>query len=405
MTRTITDTESLYLSIAQRMGSFDIIRAVKGDFVSNTQNLQRMQQSWQRATERLPHFRRILQDDAWVQPQPHHKPSFQHQPTPIDLLQLPHLPPINCKESSVCLWVFQDGLVFQAAHAVTDGTGLHLLILAFFDSLRCAENGDSTAGSHATNDTSNSADITERELSLAYGIKPKGFLPRWDKSFTLQQPKGFGTAKDHVVWHYSQYPIDKVLQGHGVKFLLAKIVVVLAQWMQKYHPNKSVNCMIPVDLRKYFPEKNLHGNATLPLWVSLKGSEAVEAVGNDIRSRIKRSEPLQNAERFVLHKRWQQRGRNGLFHWLQHWSFRRQRFALNAIVSFLGKYDAQAYSSHDFRCDTVWSSALFSGISPMQLHVTHSDLHVQFHISYQRQLFTPAQIESLFDALGGCKNP
>ncbi len=130
-----------------------------------------------------------------------------------------------------------------------------------------------------------------------------------------------------------------------------------------------------------------------------KSFEAAVDLSNEIRQQIKAKKPLHNAERMALKNGLLRSARNWIFSQLVRWSFLRNRYALNMIVSFLGRYEKSAYSSGAFQCDTMWSSALFSGISPVQINVIHDDAHIQFYMSYLRKQFTELQIEDLFQRL------
>lgn len=405
MRRKITATESLYLSIAETMGSFDIIRAVRGEFVTKERDLYSIEQAWNQASYMHPHFRQVLLHRHWVDPGEQHLPALSICPEDLDLLKLPHLIPLNCGISAIRLWVFRDGFVFQASHALTDGMGLQRLILAFFQCLKLSENGKLHRAQTTADSSNQRIWAHEREMAIACGVEPRGFIPRWDKKFQCQRSKNAGGAKGNVQWASKQVSLEDILRGDDPKFLLAKVVVTLSRWMQEIHPNDSVGCMLPVDLRKYLPNPDVDGNASLPLWLSLKGDESVQAVAEDIRARIKAGEPLQHAPRFPLTQRSQQQLRNWAFKQLQYWSFHRGTYALNAIVSFLGHCDIGAHSSDHFQCESVWSSALFSGICPLQLHITHNTQHVQVHLNYQQHLFTEAQVKALLLNMGGCKNP
>ena len=405
MNRKVSDTESLYLSISETVGSFAIIRAVRGNFVTEDRDVHSVEQAWNQASFMHPHFRQVLLHRRWVDPGERHLLALTICPEELDLLKLPHLTPLNCGVSAIRLWVFRDGFVFQASHALTDGMGLQRLILAFFQCLRLSENGKLQRAQTTADAGNHQIWAQEREMAIACGAEPRGFMPRWDKKFQWQRPKNAGGAQGNVKWACKQIALNDILRGDDPKWLLAKVVVTLARWMQEIHPNDTVRCMLPVDLRKYLPNPNVDGNASLPLWLLLKGDEPVQTVAEDIRARIKAGEPLQHATRFPLTQRWQQQCRNWAFKQLQNWSFHRGTYALNAIVSFLGHCDIGAHSSNHFQCDSVWSSALFSGICPLQLHVTHDTQHVQIHLSYQQHLFTEVQVDAFLLNLGGCKNP
>jgi hypothetical protein len=170
--------------------------------------------------------------------------------------------------------------------------------------------------------------------------------------------------------------------------------------MQTHHPNKTIRCMLPVDLRKYDTGSHFDGNLTLPLWLELTGNESAVDLSNEIRHQLKTMQPLHNAERMAFENDLLRGVRNWAFTQLVHWSFRRNRYTLNMVVSFLGRYEKSDYSTGSFQCDTMWSTALFSGISPVQINFIHDDAHIQFHISYLRKQFTELQIEDLFQRIG-----
>jgi len=288
-------------------------------------------------------------------------PHFRHQAIEIDIANLPHLPKIHCEESAVCLWLFNDGFVFQVAHSITDGAGLTQLIRTFFRVLRLA-------------------DTTYGELSAMETLSP------------------VNNCEAH--WAHRQLSIHKVLQSQDIKVLLGLIMVRVTQWMQTHHPNKTIRCMLPVDLRKYDTGSHFDGNLTLPLWLELTGNESAVDLSNEIRHQLKTMQPLHNAERMAFENDLLRGVRNWAFTQMVHWSFRRNRYTLNMVVSFLGRYEKSDYSTGSFQCDTMWSTALFSGISPVQINFIHDDAHIQFHISYLRKQFTELQIEDLFQRIG-----
>ena len=398
MERPITSTESLYLAIEASVGSFAMIRAVQGEFYANRCDQEAIQTAWQQSIHAHPHFRSVLRGRSWVDAGETFQPALEVVAARMDLHLLPHLRALDCSMSAICLWLYEDGFVFQASHSLTDGVGIQRLIHTFFDALRSVIRQEQNTARIKVIPVQQQY-IDERSLAKLLGVKPTGFLPRWDKRFQAQVHIAGSSIRDMAAWRSRSIPLAHLVSPGDNKLLLSQILLKTARWMQECHPNKSVRCMLPVDLRKYGENPWVDGNLSLPLWLEITGRESASDLSQDIRSRIKNREPLQQADPIPMNKTWLQNCRNWLFIQLIKWSHRRHRYALNMIVSYLGKYDQESYSYGGFRCDSVWSSALFSGISPLQMHVTHDDQSVYFHISYQRQLFTEAQIENLFKQL------
>lgn len=399
MRRKITATESLYLSIEASVGSFSITRAIKGTFMNAEPQIPAITNAWNRACWIHPHFRRVVRKNHWAEMPSDQHPHFRYQRVGMDIAKLPHLPKLRCEESAICLWLFNDGFVFQAAHAITDGAGLTQLIRTFFQVLRSIDTTNGELSAVETRTPVNNCDIDERTFANRFVANFKGFMPRWDKKFTNPHTENQKAESLEARWAHRQLSIQKVLQSQDTKVLLAHIILRATQWMQAHHPNETVRCMLPVDLRKYDTGSHFDGNLSLPLWLELTGKESAMDLSNEIRQQIKAKKPLHNAERMALRNGLLRSVRNWAFSQLARWSFRRNRYALNMIVSFLGRYEKSAYSSGSFQCDTMWSSALFSGISPVQINVIHDDAHIQFHMSYLRKQFTELQIEDLFQRL------
>lgn len=403
MRRKVTATESLYLSIESNVGTFSITRALKGTFSTASPPVADIEQAWHQANSKHPHFRRIVRGNYWVDMPENKHPHFRYEATKMNIGRLPHLPKLHCEESAVCLWLFNDGLVFQAAHAITDGAGLTQLIRTFFRVLRSIDTIHGELSAMETLSPVKNCDIDERTFAHRFVANFRGFMPRWDKQFSNQDRENQKSEPLEARWAYQQLSIQKVLQSQDIKVLLAHIMVSVTKWMQTHHPNKTIRCMLPVDLRKYDTGSHFDGNLSLPLWLELTGNESAVDLSNEIRQRIKAKEPLQNAERWSLENRLLRGVRNWAFTQLVRWSFLRNRYALNMIVSFLGRYEKSDYSTGTFQCDTMWSSALFSGISPVQINVIHDDAHIQIHMSYLRKQFTELQIDDLFRRIS-CSN-
>jgi len=102
----------------------------------------------------------------------------------MDISKLPHLPKLRCEESAICLWLLNDGFVFQAAHAITDGAGLTQLIRTFFQVLRSIDTTNGELSAVETRTPVNNCDIDERTFANRFVANFKGFMPRWDKKFT-----------------------------------------------------------------------------------------------------------------------------------------------------------------------------------------------------------------------------
>lgn len=400
MRRKVTATESLYLSIEASVGSFSITRAIKGTFLTAKPQISAIKEAWNRTCWIHPHFRRIVRKNHWEDMPSDQHPHFRHQAIEIDIANLPHLPKIHCEESAVCLWLFNDGFVFQVAHSITDGAGLTQLIRTFFRVLRSADTTHGELSAMETLSPVNNCDIDERTFARRFVANFNGFVLRWDKKFTNQGTENQKSEPLEAHWAHRQLSIHKVLQSQDIKVLLGLIMVRVTQWMQTHHPNKTIRCMLPVDLRKYDTGSHFDGNLTLPLWLELTGNESAVDLSNEIRHQLKTMQPLHNAERMAFENDLLRGVRNWAFTQMVHWSFRRNRYTLNMVVSFLGRYEKSDYSTGSFQCDTMWSTALFSGISPVQINFIHDDAHIQFHISYLRKQFTELQIEDLFQRIG-----
>lgn len=411
MKRRVTSTESLYLAVEKSIGTFSMLRVMLGTFSDWEGSLDRLRKQWNLACEMHPHFRFVLKGNYWVDPSNDHQPDFEVVHETIELTKIPHLKPLDFHQSAVRLWVFQNGLVFQAAHALTDGMGLQNLILDFFKIMKedhanppfgANAAGNKTRQStldahHVQSEGSYGTFINEREFALRHIDKPRGFVPKLDKRFRLQSQHRRQPLRNQASWIYHQGRIEPTLSGITEKELLSKLILTTAKWMQQIHPNTCVRCMVPVDLRKYEPTLRMDGNLSLPLWLELTGDESVHAVSKDLRNRIKRMEPLYNAEGWIMDLVGFRQLRKTFFLLLTRWGHYRKRYALNLIVSFMGQQKPMDHGFHGFDCETVWSTAVYSGICPMQLNVTFDERHVNYCISYHNQLFTPDQLRNLFE--------
>jgi hypothetical protein len=411
MKRRVTSTESLYLAVEKSIGTFSMLRVMLGTFSDREGSLALLRKHWNLACEMHPQFRFVLKGNYWVDPSNDHQPDFEVVNEAIELTKIPHLKPLDFHQSAVRLWVFQNGLIFQAAHALTDGMGLQNLIRDFFKIMKVdhanpifgAESAGNTAdqstldGDYAQSHGSYGTFINEREFALRHIDKPKGFMPKLDKRFRMQSEHPNQRLRNQASWIYHQGRIEPTLSGITEKELLAKLILTTAKWMQQIHPNTSVRCMVPVDLRKYEPTLKMDGNLSLPLWLELTGDESVHVVSEDLRNRIKRKEPLYNAEGWIMDFVGFRQLRKVFFLLLTRWGHYRKRYALNLIVSFMGKQKSIDYGFDGFDCDTVWSTAVYSGICPMQLNVTFDERHINYCISYHSQLFKPEQMHDLFE--------
>ncbi len=413
MKRRVTSTEALYLAVEKSIGSFNMLRVMIGKFTDWEGEIDRIRDHWNAVCLKHPQFLFVLKGNYWVEPKVGLSPGIEVVNEPLDLTRIPRLKPLDYHQSAIRLWVFENGLVFQAAHALTDGMGLQNLIVDFFNELN--ESGSEplfnaqmvieTEDSQSIHSSANGWDgdygafMTEREFALRYIKKPRGFLPKVDKRFRVQSERPNLSFRKQASWIYHQAEIGQTLSGITEKQLLAKMIVTTSQWMQQIHPNSSVRCMVPVDLRKYEPSLPMDGNLSLPLWLELKGNESVDEVSKDLRNRIKQKEPLYNAERFPMEFVGMGYIKKAIFLCLTRWGHFTKRYPISLIVSFMGKHDPNKYGFDGFRCDTVWSTAVYSGICPMQLNVTFDEKHINLCISYHNQLFTTQQFGELLELL------
>ena len=67
MSRSITPTESLYLTIEKSLGPFSILRVIRGSFSDQNSILSTIRGAWDFATRYHPNFRLVLRGNIWVE--------------------------------------------------------------------------------------------------------------------------------------------------------------------------------------------------------------------------------------------------------------------------------------------------------------------------------------------------
>jgi len=399
MSRSITPTESLYLMIEKSLGPFSILRVIRGSFSDQDSMLSTIRGAWDFATRYHPNFRLVLRDNIWVENEEGWLAPIKLEHRHIDLGEVPYLTSLDSYESNVRLWVFQDALIFQASHAITDGVGIQRLIDRFFDLMKMSFGANVNLSVKDISPNSNLNHCTERQIANKFRIKPRFFIPQINQYFNRKSTIQTALVPNHAAWDYKQIRLGYVLHEEGIDKLLPILMLKISQWLRTLHPNDTVRFMLPVDLRKYDNTIEMDGNLSLPLWFDLNGDEGVNQLSEDIRYKIKNKVVLRNADSWWLGSKLLSKIRNFVFVQLVKRSSKRDCFPVSVIISFLGKCNVENYHISGFTCESVWSTALFSGIAPIQIHVTYDDENLQLHMSYYKQYFTQSDINGLFTSL------
>ena len=399
MSRSITPTESLYLTIEKSLGPFSILRVIRGSFSDQNSILLTIRGAWDFATRYHPNFRLVLRGNIWVENEKGWHAPINVEHRNIDLGEVPYLTSLDSYESNVRLWVFQDALVFQASHAITDGVGIQRLIERFFDRMKMSFGEDLNLSLKDLSNNSNLNHCTERQIASKFRIKPRFFIHKIDQYFNRKSIINTEIISNHAAWNYKQIRLENVLHDEGVDKLLPILMLKISHWLRSLHPKNTIRFMLPVDLRKYDNTLEMDGNLSLPLWFDLNGDEGVTELSEDIRFKIKNKVVLRNADPWWLSGKLLSKIRNFVFVQLVNRCSKRDCFPVSVVISFLGKYNVENYHFPGFKCESVWSTALFSGIAPIQIHVTYDEENLQLHLSYYKQYFTQNDISALFTGL------
>lgn len=399
MSRNITPTESLYLTIEKSLGPFSILRVIRGSFSDQNSILLTIRGAWDFATRYHPNFRLVLRGNIWVENEEGWHAPINVEHRNIDLGEVPYLTSLDTYESNVRLWVFQDALIFQASHAITDGVGIQRLIERFFDRMKMSFGEDLNVSLKDLSNNSNLNHCTERQIASKFRIKPRFFIPKIDQYFNRKSIINTEIISNNAAWNYKQIRLENVLHEEGGDKLLPILMLKISHWLRSLHPNNTIRFMLPVDLRKYDNTLEMDGNLSLPLWFDFNGDEGVTELSEDIRFKIKNKVVLRNADPWWLGGKLLFNIRNFVFVQLVNRCSERDCFPVSVVMSFLGKYNVENYHFSGFKCESVWSTALFSGIAPIQIHVTYDEENLQLHLSYYKQYFTQNDISDLFTGL------
>lgn len=399
MSRNITPTESLYLTIEKSLGPFSILRVIRGSFSDQNSILLTIRGAWDFATRYHPNFRLVLRGNIWVENEEGWHAPINVEHRNIDLGEVPYLTSLDSYESNVRLWVFQDALIFQASHAITDGVGIQRLIERFFDRMKMSFGEDLNVSLKDLSNNSNLNHCTERQIASKFRIKPRFFIPKIDQYFNRKSIINTEIISNNAAWNYKQIRLENVLHEEGGDKLLPILMLKISHWLRSLHPNNTIRFMLPVDLRKYDNTLEMDGNLSLPLWFDFNGDEGVTELSEDIRFKIKNKVVLRNADPWWLGGKLLFNIRNFVFVQLVNRCSERDCFPVSVVMSFLGKYNVENYHFSGFKCESVWSTALFSGIAPIQIHVTYDEENLQLHLSYYKQYFTQNDISDLFTGL------
>jgi hypothetical protein len=396
MKRKVTATEFLYLSIEKGVGAFSLLRVVKGTFVNRDEVMMDIQRAWDQATRQNPIFRLSLVGKHWVSLPESWVAPVQVVNNHIDLLKVPKIENLNLSIATIALWVFHDGFVFQVSHAITDGVGLQILIGDFFNLLNdrvvVVENSKKSA-----------VPLNERHLAIKLKIKHRWFLPKLDQDYSgLNVTMGKydeQLVRNHADWAQMQIPLNSIIGSTDTKTLLPTLMLRIARWLKKYNNQSKVRFMLPVDLRKYDDNTQTAGNYSLPLWFEIDGDEVPVDFANLLRGKIRNKEALSFADPLWLSLRPLVLLRNFVFLRLVKKSNQKKRYPVSVILTYLGKVKPEENQFVGFRAESIWSTALYSGIAPIQIHITHDEFNVQIHLSYNCRIFTITDVNALFDQL------
>jgi hypothetical protein len=422
MSRPLTSTEKNYLTMEQLGGKMNILRCIIGRFndidpfkIEDKFNFKQQSEvnrpnsnpyfakvvedcinRLYLSVENHPNFKLILNKKKWIP-----NPNWNKQWVENHLIQRVNdeINPSHTVEfnnldvtvQGIKLWIYNNGFIFQASHAITDGMGIQNLIKDFFNNQL-----------QSTTQTYFSF-YTERQFAKKFIDKFKFNIPKSDQFFELNFPKNNNpNNKNHmeqlpklpIEWHCFKIPKSKF----NDQPTLGTVVSKLFYWIKSNHPQNGTRIMIPVNLRQYETAFNYDGNLSLPIWLEIGQKCTALGVAKKIQNGIAQKYPLMLSTSPWLEKPWT--------HFFQekilHYSFKRchelNQFPASAIISHLGNQDPIDYSLDYFACTDVWSIALHSGFAPIQLHIIKFNNHANIHLSYNTNYFNKGQINQLVES-------
>ncbi len=369
--RLVTENELLYVRFNENYGQFNI------QFIFEGQGriaLNELQKAIEQTAESNPIICGCLKDRYWAYsgnfPQiiEHKEPISQHELINSHLMQ----ENMELDVKTVEVHVFNEGsmLLFKVFHGIMDGKGATNWVLNVFRALRGEE-------LLRMNDV-----ITEKDLVLSTGMN----APSLKLDFSFLPFKNYKSPyHGHFKWHTEKvdgrYPM---LVSHICHF-----------FTQNNELNRA-KFMIPVDLRRHRKKLNSDCNLTLPIFLTTDKSMTAADIHGEYLFALK-----DNLELSIKNTEVPGIAIGGKFMadiGMMYLKFRQKvskRFLATGIVSFLGTFNSEQFSTGEFKCKSFYALPSYQPLTPFNVIPIQLDNEVLLSIAYSNSLFTEIEIEKV----------
>ena len=253
-------------------------------------------------------------------------------------------------------------IVFKLLHSTSDGKGALSLLENVFKKIK--------------NEELRKFDNSKNEQELAKDIclynKNVKIFPKYKMNFKINQVKNYTTS-----W--------KVISINGYKIgIISKIAKVLA----KYFKNNDVNFMIPVDIRRHLDNNNYLGNMTLPIFLNAKKDEEWQEINGKLLSQLKDKKELNKKSlEYFGYMKMPYSLRKDILKMLMSYLDMNKSFSMGGIISYLGRIDADKYSTNDFKIIDFISLPLQQPGAPFSMVISEMNNKTNISIStYKEQI-------------------
>jgi hypothetical protein len=271
-------------------------------------------------------------------------------------------------------------LVFRVFHGVMDGQAALAFSANVFRHLR----GEPLAEQRSTQ--------TDRAFALRHGAKhrPLDLKPDCRPRFA-----GGLARRDELYW------LRRSVRG---KWLGTTCRV--AQAVAAFYGDAPVRILIPASLRRLEPQATPCGNLTLPLYLSVAGTDDWHAVYRRLFAALQANADLNLAATEAGLPRWLPSGVVQLaLALLVRWQARSSRFFCAATLTNLGRVDLASYSAPQAHALTLYSLPTHQPLVPFSLAITELESHLELVWSSYAGVVPPDVAEQVLDRIAGALAP